>query len=77
LFVLGGRFGDQFPLYRAISQQSAEGMASNVETYVDMGYRIFQLKVGGKANDDIERIHAVRAMLDSKVRGGALFAGSW
>jgi len=30
-------------------------------------YRIFQLKVGGAASDDIERIHAVRAILDAKV----------
>lgn len=30
-------------------------------------FRIFQLKVGGAASDDIERIHAVRAILDAKV----------
>lgn len=30
-------------------------------------HRIFQLKVGGAASDDIERIHAVRAILDAKV----------
>jgi L-alanine-DL-glutamate epimerase-like enolase superfamily enzyme len=68
--LLGGRFGDHFPLYRAISQDSAENMAANVEKYVQMGYRIFQLKVGGRAHDDIDRIHAVRAVLDSKVTVG-------
>lgn len=35
--------------------------------------RIFQLKVGGAASDDIERIHAVRAILDAKVRSSPSF----
>lgn len=37
--LLGGRFGDSFPLYRAISQGSAAAMAANVEKYIDLGYR--------------------------------------
>ncbi len=37
--LLGGRFNESFPLYRAISQDTAEGMARNVESYVNMGYR--------------------------------------
>mmetsp|Transcript_55091 Transcript_55091/g.96461 ORF Transcript_55091/g.96461 Transcript_55091/m.96461 type:complete len:391 (-) Transcript_55091:127-1299(-) len=66
--LLGGRFNDSFKLYRAISQDTPEGMARNVEKYVNEGYRIFQLKVGGAASDDIERIHAVRAILDAKTK---------
>jgi L-alanine-DL-glutamate epimerase-like enolase superfamily enzyme len=66
--LLGGRFNDQFRLYRAISQNTPELMASNVESYINQGYRIFQLKVGGnKPKTDIERIRCVREILDKKV----------
>ena len=62
--LLGGRYGDDFVLYRAISQQSPEIMAEKVAGYRREGYRRFQLKVGGDPDVDIERIHAVRAMLE-------------
>eukprot|EP01035_Chromulina_nebulosa_P017357 gene17357-22904_t len=58
--LLGGRFTDSFPLYRAISQGTAEEMASDVEKYVD--------EVGGDPRDDIERIRAVRLLLDKKIK---------
>jgi len=61
--LLGGRFGDSVRLYRAISQQAPEEMAKNVQGYRDQGYTRFQLKVGGDPDTDIERIRAVRAML--------------
>ncbi len=61
--LLGGRFGDDFHLYRAISQQSPEAMAANVAGYRAEGYTRFQLKVGGDPDVDIERIRAVRAVL--------------
>jgi cis-L-3-hydroxyproline dehydratase len=61
--LLGGRYGDDFPLYRAISQESAEAMATRVAGYRAEGYRRFQLKVGGDPLEDIRRIHAVAAML--------------
>lgn len=61
--LLGGRYGQDFHLYRAISQESPEQMASNVAGYRAQGYRRFQLKVGGDPDVDIERIHAVRAAL--------------
>lgn len=61
--LLGGRWGDDFVLYRAISQQSPEQMAENVAAYREEGYRRFQLKVGGDPNEDIARIHAVAAVL--------------
>ena len=38
-------------------------MAENVAGYRNEGYQRFQLKVGGNADEDIERIHAVRAVL--------------
>lgn len=61
--LLGGRFGDQVRLYRAISQESPEEMARKVAGYRAEGYTRFQLKVGGDPDVDIDRIRAVRAML--------------
>jgi len=61
--LLGGRNGEDFVLYRAISQQSPDEMAENVAGYRAAGYRRFQLKVGGDPDDDIDRIHAVAALL--------------
>jgi L-alanine-DL-glutamate epimerase-like enolase superfamily enzyme len=61
--LLGGRYGDDFVLYRAISQQSPEEMAANVAGYRAEGYRRFQLKVGGDPDLDIERIRAVAGVL--------------
>jgi len=66
--LLGGRFGESVRLYRAISQQAPEEMAKNVQGYRDEGYTRFQLKVGGDPDTDIERIRAVRAMLQSTDR---------
>ena len=62
--LLGGRFGADVGLYRAISQRPAAEMAKNVAGYRAEGYRRFQLKVGGDPNQDIERIRAVRAILE-------------
>lgn len=64
--LLGGRYGDSFPLYRAISQGSADDMVSNVDKYLRMGYRKFQLKVGSNVSDDINRIRQVRELLDER-----------
>ena len=61
--LLGGRYGDDFALYRAISQESPAAMAQRVAQYRTEGYTRFQLKVGGDADTDIERIRAVRALL--------------
>jgi L-alanine-DL-glutamate epimerase-like enolase superfamily enzyme len=61
--LLGGRFGESVRLYRAISQQAPDEMAKNVRGYREQGYTRFQLKVGGDPDTDIERIRAVRAML--------------
>lgn len=62
--LLGGRRGEDFVLYRAISQDAPEAMAARVRGYREEGYRRFQLKVGGEVEADIERIRAVRAVLE-------------
>lgn len=62
--LLGGRYGDDFVLYRAISQQAPEAMADNVAGYRGEGYRRFQLKVGSDVETDIARIRAVAERLE-------------
>ena len=62
--LLGGRYGDDFILYRAISQVDPEAMAENVKQYRDEGYKRFQLKVGGNPDEDIERIRLASNVLE-------------
>ncbi|MFC2164127.1 cis-3-hydroxy-L-proline dehydratase [Acidobacteriota bacterium] len=57
--LLGGCYVSRFPLYRAISQGSADHMRDDVVHYRDKGYRRFQLKVGGDPDEDIKRTKAV------------------
>ncbi len=56
--LLGGRYVEDFPLYRAISQNTPEIMADDVARFRSEGYHRFQLKVGGNPDEDIERIKA-------------------
>lgn len=58
--LFGGRMQEGIVLYRAISQGSPEAMADSVSEYRDQGYRMFQLKVGGDPDEDIERIRNAR-----------------
>lgn len=62
--LMGGRYGEDYVLYRAISQEAPEDMAAKVSGYRKEGYRRFQLKVGCHDPDlDIARIKAVAAEL--------------
>lgn len=61
--LLGGAAQETVTLYRAISQLPPDEMARNVAAYRAEGYTRFQLKVGGDADDDIERIRACRGIL--------------
>ena len=61
--LLGGRYGESFPLYRAISQETPAEMVEKVLRYRLEGYTKFQLKVGGDPDTDIQRIHEVAANL--------------
>ncbi len=69
--LMGGHVGDDFALYRAISQESPDEMAARIAQYRAEGYRKFQLKVGGDPDTDIDRIHAAAAVLE---RGDVLIA---
>jgi cis-L-3-hydroxyproline dehydratase len=61
--LLGGSEQAQVPLYRAISQEDPKTMARKIGRYRREGYRKFQLKVGGDADTDIERIRACSGVL--------------
>ena len=63
--LLGGRYGDDFALYRAISQDTPAAMAENVGIYRAQGYTKFQLKVGGNPDTDIERIRTCAEQLQT------------
>jgi cis-L-3-hydroxyproline dehydratase len=63
--LLGGRYGEDVGLYRAISQEAPQAMAQRVAGYRSEGYRRFQLKVGGDPETDIERIRAVSRQLQA------------
>ncbi len=69
--LLGGIQSPTVTLYRAIAQRSAAEMATSVAGYRKLGYRKFQLKVGGDADEDIERIRAVAGEMQ---RGEVLIA---
>jgi L-alanine-DL-glutamate epimerase-like enolase superfamily enzyme len=69
--LLGGGETAAIDLYRAISQDAPEVMAKRIAGYRAEGYTKFQLKVGGHADVDIERIEACRAVLK---RGEVLIA---
>ncbi len=62
--LLGGRYGEDFPLYRAISQDTPDAMAASISTYRAQGYTKFQLKVGGNPDTDIARIKTAAAELE-------------
>jgi len=71
--LLGGAQQKDMQLYRAISQDAPAKMAASVKRYRAEGYRKFQLKVGGDADMDIDRIRACRKSLK---RGDVLIADS-
>ncbi|WP_425106580.1 cis-3-hydroxy-L-proline dehydratase [Ancylobacter sp.] len=63
--LLGGAAQEKVALYRAISQEAPDVMAKKIAGYKAEGYTKFQLKVGGDADQDIDRIRATRDILDA------------
>jgi len=63
--LLGGCYGEDFVLYRAISQDTPEAMAKSIAKYRAEGYTRFQLKVGGNPDTDIRRIEQCAAQIQT------------
>jgi len=61
--LLGGAAQHRIALYRAISQETPQMMATKISAYRAEGYTKFQLKVGGNADTDILRIRQAREIL--------------
>ena len=65
---MGGAFGEDFVLHRAISQESPEAMSEEVARFRHEGYRGFRLNVGDNVDVDIQRIKKVAAELHAGER---------
>ena len=57
--LLGGRQADSAILYNSIPHDSPETMVASLQEHRAAGTRRFQVKVGGDAETDIERLRAV------------------
>jgi cis-L-3-hydroxyproline dehydratase len=58
--ALGGRFCDAVALYRAVAPLEPLVAAGRAAAYMAQGYRRLQVKVGGDADTDAERLIACR-----------------
>ena len=63
--LLGGMRQDQVKLFKVVTRQEPEVMASRTLEYQNQGFKQFQMKVGEDADIDIERIFKVSAVLKS------------
>ncbi len=61
--LLGGRCQDQIKLFKVVSRQDADTMATKIRDYQEQGFKQFQMKVGAGADADIERIFKVSTEL--------------
>jgi cis-L-3-hydroxyproline dehydratase len=75
--LLGGRFGAEVDLYRAVSQDKPERMVARAKAYIGEGYRRIQVKVGLDPDEDVERLSAVTAALGSGIVIFADANGGW
>ncbi len=61
--LMGGRLTDGAPMYRVAPQKPVAETITEMEQHRQAGYRHFQIKVGGDATTDIDRIRATMAVL--------------
>ena len=61
--LMGGKFNDGSPMYRVAPQKAIDETIKEMDAYRQIGYRHFQIKVGGDYKSDIERIHAAMDIL--------------
>ena len=63
--LLGGRIRDEVKLFKVISKATPAQMSDKLGEYRDLGFDQYQMKVGGEAAVDIQRIQAVAAGLQA------------
>lgn len=63
--LMGGKLTDCAPMYRVAPQKDLEETVAEMEQHRKAGYRHFQIKVGGDAQTDIERIRTTMSVLQS------------
>ena len=63
--LLGGMRQDRVKLFKVVSRQHPDEMATKLRDYQEQGFTQFQMKVGENADVDIERIFKVSAELRS------------
>lgn len=61
--LMGGKLTDSAPMYRVAPQKELEETIAEMDRHRAAGYRHFQIKVGGNAETDIERIRSTMAVL--------------
>ncbi len=62
--LLGGLINKQVKLFKVISRREPNEMAKNIISYQKQGFKQFQMKVGAKVDEDIERIFKVSEKLE-------------
>jgi L-alanine-DL-glutamate epimerase-like enolase superfamily enzyme len=62
--LLGGKLTDGAPMYRVAPQKATDETLAEMQRYRAVGYRQFQIKVGGDWSSDIDRIQAGVALLE-------------
>ena len=61
--LMGGKLTDGAPLYRVAPQKKISDTKKELKKYKKMGYRQFQLKVGGDWVEDIKRIKNIAPLI--------------
>lgn len=61
--LMGGKLTDGAPMYRVAPQKKLEDTVAEMEQHRATGYKHFQIKVGGDAASDIDRIRTTISIL--------------
>jgi cis-L-3-hydroxyproline dehydratase len=61
--LLGGKLTDGAPMYRVAPQKELSETIAEMDRHRAAGYKHFQIKVGGNATTDVERIRSTMSVL--------------
>lgn len=62
--LLGGRLTDGAPMYRVVPQKPVDEARAEMQRHRDVGYRMYQIKVGNNPHGDADTIRAALEMLE-------------